>query len=215
MKKIIIILICFLGFLACNDIASEKDWIGEYTLQVEVQMTCSDGTTITDERLRNLPMRIYKKKGHMYVQSCFGQPFIGDGEAPDAIRASQRLPQAKDSKGNIVSFGEPMTFVSDGFVFTIRSGVVFFPLPVKVVSYSSTLLKLQQGETFEIIIVSLDGSYITDATFCYCYEPIYREQDHLSWEVEMDLESPSPLILNSETIEAVTKVSYHCIAHKK
>lgn len=211
MKKIIVLSALALFMIACDNRASYEEWKGEYRLQVTTETRYSDGSAETySEFVDEKPMRIYEKDGHLYVQSCFGQPYLGIGDAPDPISAPQRAPQAVDSVVPVPPSTTPIVVIQNGFIMSLYNGVRYYPLPVKVVSVRESILKLEKGKTFEVPIADLEG--VLSTVECYNhYEPICREGDYLSWEVELRFKDP----LLSAGAPPISAFHYHCTSIMK
>lgn len=121
----LIILVAVAVFLTnCNETASNNDWVGEYTIKVQSETYYTDGTISEEERILEFPCTIYKDGIHLYVQSCFGQPYMGEGETtPPTLRIPKFLPQQVDSlEGETISDNTPHIVMANGLISTLLNG---------------------------------------------------------------------------------------------
>ena len=213
MKRLITILLGVILLGACENSSSYEEWVGEYTLQISIDVVSPDGTISGFDLTVEEPMSIYMHKGHLYVQSCFGQPYMGEGDIiPPAKNSTQKIGAAVDSILPIIN-DTPRVIVST-FVKSIYKGVVYYPLPIKVVSCNSQQLKLQQGKEFSVPVTDKEGRPAGTATYCNHYEPICLGQGCLNWEVELLCKYPASLDSPSASGTSSIKTLYHCVAYK-
>lgn len=86
-----------------------------------------------------------------------------------------------------------------------------YPLPVRVSSISSNRLKLKQGNEITVSATSMNGDVVGTIQSQYNYQPIQRENDLITWEVELNIKYSS-IDTSSPTIK---KINHHCIMEQK
>lgn len=192
-----------------NSNLSNSDFIGEYEMTTEV-ITIYDDVEFDDNPIVKSNVAIYQEQNKLFVQTdCFGIPFIyGDDFNPSEIENQQ---PDDNSNSNIVDV-KPNTSVvvlKNGLVRSIVYGTVPESLPIQVKSVTATKLVMKDSKPFEVTITDHAGERKENINCHFEYEPIFKQNETLSWELSLIPHQP----IKDGTAE-ITAIKYKNILRK-
>ncbi len=206
---------CIVSFvmMSCNQISPEAKtaFIGEYWMETKPVEMCGDQVIYEFEHARWSPVSIYEENGKLWVRTnWFGAPYLSDDAEHAKVVEEYRdrpdfLPR-KSQKDEIdsvtVTNGKPIVILQNGLMYTVRNGAYWQSEPIEVKSGSSTVLELREFTPVDVTVTNFDGTYLATVPVKYTYGPIVKNDEELSWQVELDL-SQMPESLNGANVDRV------------
>lgn len=213
MKKMFLILtlgVIYSAFFVSCDNANivNSEFVGEYEMTTEV-ITVYGEAEFDGNPIVKSDVSIYPKKGKLCVQTdCFGIPFAS-GDYPNLIKEKNKQADEDEPSSNIEDV-TPNTSVAaiikNGMVLSIVNGVIVESLPIQVKSATATKLVISNSRLFELTFVNHSGDRITSIDCHFEYEPIFRQNETLSWELSL---------VPHQSVDEITAIKYKNILRKK
>ena len=190
---------------------TSKAFIGEYWM--ETSSVYMIGEIVDHERTYTIwsPVEIYEENGILLVETnWFGAPYKGgERKAPYIVEEYRERPafvtprrvlmggEDSDDDGSeiedVVVTGDPITFLRDGFIYTIKNGIYVKSEPIVVKSGSSTVLHLEEFIPVEVTITNMEGTDFGKITVKNEYGPMLKSGDVITWQVDLDLSKMSEI----------------------
>lgn len=216
MKKMFLILtlgVIYSAFFVSCDNANivNSEFVGEYEMTTEV-ITVYGEAEFDGNPIVKSYVSIYPKKGKLCVQTdCFGIPFAS-GDYPNLIKEKNKQVDEDEPNSNIedVTPNTSVAAIMNGMVRSIVNGVLVESLPIHVKSATATKLVISNSRPFELTFVNHSGDRITSIDCHFEYEPIFRQNETLAWELSLIPHQPI-----DEGAMEMTAIKYKNILRKK
>ena len=207
MLTLAIISICA---ISCdNSNMSNSDFIGEYEMTTEV-ITIYDDVEFDGNPIVKSKVAIYQEQNKLVVQTdFFGIPFIcGEDFNPSEIKNQQ---PDDNPNSNIVDVtpNTSVVVIVNGLVRSFVYGIAPESLPIQVKSVTATKLVVKNSEPFEVTITDYAGERRANINCHFEYEPIFKQNETLSWELSLIPHQP----IKDVTAE-ITAIKYKNILRK-
>lgn len=168
-----------------------NDFIGEYEMTTEVIPVYGD-TEIDFLPVVKSNVTIYEEKNKLFIQTDnFGMPFV-QGDNPIPMEDENQQPESDNTNSNLenVVVNTSAIYIKNGLIYSVFQGVSVKSLPIQVKSVENTKLRMDNSKPFEVKLVDMTGDHVTNIAQHFEYDPIFKQNETLTWELALRFHQP-------------------------
>lgn len=168
-----------------------NDFIGEYEMTTEVIPVYGD-TEIDFLPVVKSNVTIYEEKNKLFIHTDnFGMPFI-QGDNPIPMEDENKQPKSDNTNSNLenVVVKTSAIYIKNGLIYSIFQGFLVKSLPIRVKSVENAKLRMDNSKSFEIKFVNMAGDHVTNIAQHFEYDPIFKQNETLTWELALIFHQP-------------------------
>lgn len=172
-----------------------KAFVGEYWMKTTSYSMYKNEVVEEPNKAVWSPVSIYEENGKLYVRTDhFGDPdtVTTEGAKHEFILNytdhPNYAPTINMSIEPVEEDGVLRVFVMDGFIWSMKGGILYRSQPIQVKSGSEKVLNLCEFQPINIALTSLSGEILEIVKIGYDYGPIVKAGDSLTWEVVLPLD---------------------------